>query len=120
MMLARDAYQKRAEVRFLDVREQFEFDAGHVPGSVHIPLQSLPVRFTELDPAATWVVTCQIGQRSDLAARFLRARGIEAHNLDGGLQRWKKENLPLTGPGSEGKVVDGTGRIIEWLPSEEP
>ncbi|MFP5298748.1 MAG: rhodanese-like domain-containing protein [Actinomycetota bacterium] len=115
-MLPRDAFEKRAELRFLDVREPHEYEAGHIPGSVHIPLMSLDERVGELDADQTWIVTCQIGQRSDLAARFLRVRGFEAHNLDGGLERWTTEGLPLTTDGEEGRVADGEGHIIEWLP----
>ncbi len=115
-MLAKDAYEKRAIVRFLDVREQFEYDAGHVPDTEHIPLMALPERFEELDPDVTWVVTCQIGQRSDMAARFLRGRGFDAHNLDGGIEAWMFAGLPVAaGKNAEGRIVDGYGQVLDWL-----
>lgn len=115
-MLPKDAFERRAGSRFLDVREPHEYAAGHIPGAVHIPLMSLKERMSELDREQTWIVSCQIGQRSDLATRFLRVQGFEAHNLDGGLERWAAEGLPLTTDGEQGRVIDGEGRIIEWLP----
>lgn len=115
-MLPKDAYEKRASVRFLDVREQFEFDAGHVPESEHVPLMTLPERFAALDTEVTWIVTCQIGQRSDMAARFLRGHGFDAHNMDGGLEAWKFAGLPIaTGKDDQGRIVNGHSRILDWL-----
>ena len=115
-MLAKDAFSRRGEVRFLDVREPHEFEAGHVPDSLHIPLMSLQERAGELDQDAFWVVTCQIGQRSDMAARFLRMQGFEAHNLEGGLEAWLRQGLPLAaGRDEHGRIVDGTGQVLDWL-----
>ena len=102
-------------VRFIDVRKDYEFDAGHVDGAIHITLQELPARYVELERDRPVVVTCQIGQRSEIAARFLRDHGYDAHNLEGGLERWVKEGLPLAaGSGEAGAVVDGWAETLEW------
>jgi rhodanese-related sulfurtransferase len=101
-MEPQDAYEGRERYLFIDVRQTHEWAAGHVEGAVHIPLQELPQRHTELDRAATVVVTCQIGQRSALATAFLREKGYDAHNLEGGLELWSKTGLSLvSGQGDE-------------------
>jgi rhodanese-related sulfurtransferase len=113
-VLPTDAYQQRDGVLFLDVREYYEFDAGHIEGALHIPLRHLPHRFTDLKNDRPIVVSCQIGQRSALAADFLRARGFEAHNLEGGMDRWAAESLPVvSNEGSDGAVVDGWAQTLD-------
>jgi rhodanese-related sulfurtransferase len=97
---------------FLDVREPYEWEAGHVEGSVHIPIGEVQRRFEELDRDRPLVVVCQVGQRSALVADFLAAQGYEAHNLLGGLQQWAAEGLPLTAGADPGDVVDGWARDI--------
>jgi len=97
---------------FLDVREPYEWEGGHVEGSVHIPIGQIQRRFEELDRARPIVVVCQVGQRSALVADFLTAQGYVAHNLEGGLQDWAAEGLPLTSGVDEGDLVDGWARDI--------
>jgi rhodanese-related sulfurtransferase len=101
-------------VQFLDVREFYEFDAGHIEGALHIPLRMLPQRFEDLDRERAIVVACQIGQRSDLAADFLRQRGFDAHNLEGGMTMWAARGFPfVSNLGDEGDVVDGWAQTLE-------
>lgn len=109
-----DAYAQRDRVQFLDVREFYEFDAGHIEGAIHIPLRRLPVSFDLLDPARPVVVVCQIGQRSDIAARYLTEKGFEAHNLEGGMTLWSELDLPFVGSDGAGELVDGWAQTLEW------
>jgi rhodanese-related sulfurtransferase len=97
---------------FLDVREAYEWEAGHLEGSLHIPIGEVQRRFDELHRDRPVVVVCQVGQRSALVADFLSAQGYEAHNLEGGLQQWAAEGLPLTAGEDRGGVVDGWARDI--------
>ena len=87
--------------RLLDVREQHEWDAGHVPGALHVPLGRL--RTTDLDHAASWLVICRSGVRSLQATLHLRERGHSAANVAGGVIAWLRGGLPLQdrsgGPG---------------------
>ena len=99
---------------FVDVREPNEFDAGHIRGSVHIPLMELPQRFEELPRDRTVVAVCQVGQRSELAANFLVQQGFEAHNLEGGLAKWQAAGLPFEAEG-DAQVVDGFARDFDGL-----
>ena len=57
----------------VDVRTRAEFAAAYAPGSVNIPLNELPARMCELDPARSVVVCCASGMRSAAAARILRS-----------------------------------------------
>ena len=100
-------------MQIIDVRTPYEWQAGHIEGSLHIPLQELPHRLDEIDSSSRTVVVCQIGQRSYMAAMFLRGEGLDAHNLDGGLERWVAEGRELTTRSEQGKIVDGYGEILE-------
>ncbi|KPV43142.1 hypothetical protein SE17_44360, partial [Kouleothrix aurantiaca] len=59
----------------LDVRTAAEYAAGHLPGSIHIPLGRLPQRLAELPRRASTLVYCQGGSRSPIAASILQAHG---------------------------------------------
>jgi adenylyltransferase/sulfurtransferase len=73
----------------VDVREPYEFDAGHLPGSLHIPLGDLPARYAEIPSGATPVFICRSGGRSLHACAFaLQAGASRAVNLEGGLKAW--------------------------------
>lgn len=72
----------------VDVREPHEWEAGRLPGSVHIPLGTLPARLAEIPAAVTPVFICAGGVRSMAACRLLAAQGREAVNLAGGVHAW--------------------------------
>jgi len=73
----------------LDVRTKGEWEQGHLDGAVHIPVQELRSRVSELPSAKRWIVYCKIGRRGYIAARILRAHGLRAVNLSGGLDTLK-------------------------------
>jgi rhodanese-related sulfurtransferase len=80
----------------LDVREQEEWDGGHAPGAVHIPLADLPARYGELDPDTQIYVVCHSGGRSARATQWLTdALGYDAVNVDGGMAMWAHLGLPV-------------------------
>ncbi len=82
----------------LDVRNDAEWEAGHVPGATHIPLGHLAARLDELPTSRPVVVHCQGGARSAIAASVLRGHGFtDVANLVGGFQAWEKEGLPTSG-----------------------
>lgn len=79
----------------LDVREQEEWDAGHAPGAIHIPMGELPVRVEEL-PEEELLVICRSGGRSARSVQWLTQAGYDAYNVDGGMKGWAQAGLPVT------------------------
>lgn len=73
----------------LDVREPMEYAAGHIDGSLHIPLGQLRQRLGEIPRDRPLIVHCQSGQRSYFAVRILRQHGFDARNLSGSYKTWK-------------------------------
>ena len=72
--------------QFIDVREPDEVAEGTLPGTVNIPLGTLPDRIGELDPNRRAVILCRSGGRSTQACTFLVANGFgDVINLDGGM-----------------------------------
>jgi rhodanese-related sulfurtransferase len=77
----------------LDVREDDEWAAGRISGSVHIPMNQVVAR---LDEVATQVVcVCAVGGRSARVTAYLTGQGHEAVNLDGGIYAWEAEGRPV-------------------------
>jgi rhodanese-related sulfurtransferase len=104
----REASKRHDEFTWLDVREWYEWESGTVEGARHIPIRALTERVDEVPQDRPVVVICQVGQRSALAAGYLNRAGYEAHNLEGGVEAWVADGLPLVSAGSQkGKVADG-------------
>jgi sulfur-carrier protein adenylyltransferase/sulfurtransferase len=73
----------------VDVREDAEWAAGHLPGALHIPLGELAQRLAEIAPQADPVFICRSGGRSMAACQMaLRANIRSPANLEGGLLAW--------------------------------
>lgn len=103
----RGAFERLDQIQLVDCREQYEWDAGRVEGAIHLPLNSIMAGAgSELDATKPVVVICRSGNRSELAATMLQARGFEAYNLEGGIEAWAREGLPYSAPdGSPGRVA---------------
>ena len=85
---------ERDGVPLIDVREEDEFAAGHVPGAVNLPMSSIGEHLDEL-PDEPFDVICQAGGRSARVVQALEARGYDATNVDGGTGEWAQAGLPL-------------------------
>jgi rhodanese-related sulfurtransferase len=88
----------RQNAIILDVREQKEFDEGHLLNAKLIPLNKLAERVGELEKyrAKPILVVCRSGQRAATGTSFLSKAGFtQAFNLTGGILAWQKSNLPL-------------------------
>ncbi|MBT9589352.1 MAG: rhodanese-like domain-containing protein [Thiobacillus sp.] len=82
----------------LDVREDKEYAAGHIPKAKHIPLGKLSSRIQELNKHKNKpiLVTCRSGQRSARACGMLKKAGFETvFNQAGGIIAWERANLPV-------------------------
>ena len=84
--------------QLVDVRQDDEYAAGRIEGSLHIELDQLPAEAAAIDRNRPVVFYCRSGSRSALATQAFRAAGYEAHNLTGGLIAWKERGLPLEPP----------------------
>lgn len=90
----------------LDVREPYEWSAGHAPNARHLPLGQLPASVNDLPKDSPIVVVCKAGGRSAQATDFLRQQGFDAVNLLGGMLSWEDSNLPvIDDSGAPGTVV---------------
>ena len=85
------------DAELIDVREEYERHAGHIPGSRHVELGQLADRADELPAERPLVFQCRVGSRSAMAAFAFRRAGFDAHNLDGGIVEWAARGLPLEG-----------------------
>jgi rhodanese-related sulfurtransferase/glyoxylase-like metal-dependent hydrolase (beta-lactamase superfamily II) len=82
--------EKDPSLQILDVREQKEWDAGHIPGSIHTPYHDIRSLPEGLDPERPVAVMCGSGQRAAVAASLLARLGAEqvVHVVDGGVGTW--------------------------------
>jgi glyoxylase-like metal-dependent hydrolase (beta-lactamase superfamily II)/rhodanese-related sulfurtransferase len=82
----------------LDLREKEAFEAGHIPGAVHLPRGQIELRVnSELpDPTAKILTCCEFGKISTLAAATLRELGyLRATALEGGIKAWREAGHPV-------------------------
>lgn len=94
------------DVQVIDVREPFEWDAGRIEGSKHIPMTELAQRMNEIDRSLPAVAVCFAGARSAYASNFLQSQGLHVESLDGGLKSWVGQGLPLAADGgAPGKLI---------------
>jgi rhodanese-related sulfurtransferase len=81
--------------QLVDVRQDYEWEAGHIKEASHIVLESLPARAEELDRERPIVFACRTGSRSSFATTAFREAGFEAYNLAGGLVEWVEEGREI-------------------------
>jgi rhodanese-related sulfurtransferase len=94
-LLPVDRVVAMADAQLIDVREDYEHDAGHIPGSRRIDVAELTAAAAELDQSKPVVFYCRSGDRSTMPAEAFRASGWEAYTLDGGLAAWVEAGQPL-------------------------
>jgi hydroxyacylglutathione hydrolase/adenylyltransferase/sulfurtransferase len=89
------------DIQLIDVREDYEYEAGRVAGARHIELQEIAGQADTIDREKPVVFYCRVGSRSSMAAEAFRRAGYDAYSMDGGLTAWEQTGLPL-----EGSVAD--------------
>lgn len=98
--------------QLVDVRADHEWEAGHIAGAVHLPLDELAGRAGELDRERPVVVYCRGGSRCEMAAEALAGAGFEATPMGGGIPAWEEAGLPLE---PEGGYVAESGEAAAVL-----
>lgn len=79
----------------VDVREPDEYELGHVPGAVLIPMGQLANRLGEIDKTSPVFAICASGKRSSAMTDLLRASGFDAVFVTGGTAAWERSGRPL-------------------------
>ena len=85
------------DVVVLDVRPSREYEAGHIPGAVSLPLEHLEARLGELDPGVEVVAYCRgpLCLLAPQAAAVLSSQGWRARCLEDGMPEWRQAGLPV-------------------------
>lgn len=82
------------EVELIDVREAYEWTAGHASGSSHVEIERIAARAWEVPTDRAVVFLCLGGIRSGMVAHAFRSVGYEAYNVAGGFRAWVAADLP--------------------------
>lgn len=82
---------KKEKLTIIDVREDDEFEEGHVPGAIHIKLGEIESRCQELNKDTEYQIICYSGSRSGMAYRFLGQKGYKVTNVMGGMSSYGGE-----------------------------
>jgi rhodanese-related sulfurtransferase len=98
--------------QLVDVRADHEWEAGHLPGAVHIALPDLPARIEEIDKDRPVILYCRGGNRSTMAAGALAEAGYDTAKLAEGAVGWEEEGLPFE---PEGGYVAESGEAAAIL-----
>jgi rhodanese-related sulfurtransferase len=92
--------QAAGELDVVDIREQYEWDAGRVPGARHIEIERVASRAPTLDRARPVAFMCRGGVRAGMVAQAFRAVGFDAYSVAGGFTAWHEQGLPTEPAGA--------------------
>lgn len=90
--------EKNPDLCAIDVREIDEWESGRIPGTVHIPKDSIKDRIHEVttDKCKPVYLHCKGGRRSYIAAEYLCEMGYtEVYSIDGGIMEWAMAGYPV-------------------------
>ena len=86
----------RGDVQLVDVREQSEWDHGHIAGAVLIPVNEILARMSEVASDKEVIFHCAAGVRSALACEMAAAMGHSGlYNMEGGMEVWESLDYPV-------------------------
>jgi NADPH-dependent 2,4-dienoyl-CoA reductase/sulfur reductase-like enzyme/peroxiredoxin family protein/rhodanese-related sulfurtransferase/TusA-related sulfurtransferase len=99
----------------LDVRTEMEFENGHLPDAINIPLDDLRRRLSDLDKDKLILTYCQVGVRGYIASRILSQNGFRVKNMTGG---YKSALAQLVQPSAtpSGIVLDTETQVMRQAP----
>jgi rhodanese-related sulfurtransferase len=85
----------------IDVRRDYEWEAGRIEGARHIEINALAAAAGSVPRDRPVIFYCRSGSRSSFAAAAFRGEGWDAYNLDGGIEAWVATGRDLDPPGGE-------------------
>lgn len=95
-----------ADAKILDVREDMEWEAGHIDGAQHIPLGQVPERYGEVPLDEDVYIICRSGGRSLKATAYLQNAGFDVLNVIGGMGAWQDAEKPMVSEnGKDARVM---------------
>ncbi|QQC58803.1 rhodanese-like domain-containing protein [Rothia kristinae] len=83
------------DAKILDVREDYEWEEGHIERAQHLPLADIPARYGEIPLDEDVYVICRSGGRSLKATEYLNQNGFDAINVKGGMGAWQDAEYPM-------------------------
>ena len=92
--------QAAGALDIVDIREQYEWDAGRAAGTRHVEIERVASRAPALDRARPVAFMCRGGVRAGMVAQAFRAIGFEAYNVSGGFTAWHAQGLPTEPAGA--------------------
>jgi rhodanese-related sulfurtransferase len=91
------------DAEVVDVRRDWEWEAGHLDGARHIEVNDLTASAGEIPRERPVIFVCRGGSRSGMAAEAFRQAGWDAYHVEGGLRAWVEAGLPLEGEVAEAR-----------------
>ncbi|UCG68369.1 MAG: DUF4215 domain-containing protein, partial [Thermoplasmata archaeon] len=111
---SRDIIDTNEEIVILDVRTPLEYESGHIPDAISIPLLNLKQRIDELNKDDVVLVYCKGGSRSEEACKILAQYEFESvYNMLGGIDAWVFAGFEVTEPSTEKMEYNGNDQIAD-------
>jgi rhodanese-related sulfurtransferase len=117
-MEIQDVKDRLDQYQVVDVRDQAEWDTGHIAGALHMPLDRLSEQMGSLEAKMPVIVVCRTGKRSFKGAELMKGEGIDAESLDGGVTAWVAGGLALVDSDGRPGSVLGPQAEPEYLPPD--
>ena len=83
------------EASGIDIRDDEKWREGHLPGARHCPDRDFDEALERIDDDQTVIVACEDGEESAEVADELRERGVDAVSLEGGMESWRSDDMPM-------------------------
>ena len=85
---------KQGEIVLIDIREKHEYEFCKIKGSLHIPMNEVPQKISELNPNEKYAIICHSGVRSEMVTNYLNKNNFYAVNVVGGIDKWSQDIDP--------------------------
>ena len=85
---------KQGKVVLIDVREKHEHEYCKIKGCLHIPMNEIPQKISELNQKNKYAIVCHSGVRSEMVTKYLIKNNFDAVNVVGGIDKWSQDIDP--------------------------